>query len=140
PHHRDRAVAEHQKLDARLAAAAADHRQGQQIVILPNERMHIGEIVVSAGGWAGIFSVPYAARRLIGPPRRLLDGWLRLWFGRLGLHRRRGRDNSRRLFRGLCGRRLWWSRLILRGGGGARLAARFLRLRIAEIVRCDAPR
>src|SRR6516164_9482711 len=44
PDHCDRTVVEYYELDLRLAAASADQRQGQQIVVPPNERMHIGEV------------------------------------------------------------------------------------------------
>src|SRR5262249_61410719 len=103
---------------------ARSHCQGQHIVILPNERMYVSEVIVTAGGWPGITRTSCAVRWLLGPPGRLLSGRFRLRFRRLGLHRGRGWHDRRSLFRGLRGRRLRRRWLVLRGGGGGVLAAR----------------
>jgi hypothetical protein len=49
PDRSNRAIVEHNELDLCLASAVADHRQGQQVVVLLDKRMHIGEVLVTGG-------------------------------------------------------------------------------------------
>src|SRR4051812_18769440 len=94
---RDLAVVEDDELDDRHAPAVTEHSLRQHIVVLPDQRMHIGEVFVARCRGAG--EPPPAGRqiaRLFDPPGYLMSRRRRLWRGfgdgvglrRIGFRRR----------------------------------------------------
>src|SRR5260370_24694177 len=74
------AVVEDDELDDRHAAAVAQHGLRQHIVVLPDQRMHIGEVLVA--GCRGAGEPPPAWRqipRVLDPTRHLMSRPGRLW-------------------------------------------------------------
>src|SRR5262249_3414381 len=155
---RDGAVVEHHELDLRGAAATTDHCQGQQIIMLANKRVDIGEVFVAGRRRPRIFG---AARRglrwFLLPVEQRLRGWVRFWlrlgwrglFGwgrrhdRRGLLRRRGRGWLdlfwwRRRSLGLFGRR--WRGRLLRGRCICWLATGLFDLGVTQVLGGDAAR
>src|ERR1700720_2364888 len=149
---RDLAVVEDDELDDRHAAPVAQHGLRQHIVVLPDQRMHISEVLVA--GCRGAGEPPAAGRqipRLFDPARHLMSRRRRLWRGfgnevglrRIGFRRRDGRWRQRRGLLRLLGRlRLGgWSFGLGRFFGRRRVALRLIDLfgfRFAEILRCEA--
>src|SRR5260370_1192558 len=97
PEERYLAVVEDDELDDRHAATVAQHGLRQHIVMLPDQRMHIGEVLVAGCRRAG--EPPPAGRqipRVFDPPRYLMSRRRRLWRGfgngvglwRIGFRRR----------------------------------------------------
>src|ERR1700724_3439063 len=102
---RDLAVVEDDKLDDRHAATVAQHGLRQQIVVLPDQRMHIGEVLVAGSRGAG--EPPPAGRhicRVFDRFRHSMRRRRRLWRGlgngvglwRIGFRRRQRRRRQRR--------------------------------------------
>src|ERR1700720_3380055 len=149
---RDLAVVEDDELDDRHPAAVAQHGLRQHIVVLTDQRMHIGEVLVA--GCRGAGEPPAAGRqipRLFDPARHLMSRRRRLWRGvgngvglrRIGFRRRDGLWRQRRGLLRLLGRlRLGgWSFGLGWFLGRRRIALRLVDLfgfGFAEILRCDA--
>ncbi len=96
-----------------IAAAVAEHGRRQQVVVLPDQRMHIGEVLVA--GCRGAGEPPAAGRqipRLFDPSRHSMSRRRRLWRGfgngvglwRIGFRRRERRRRHRRHLLRLLGR------------------------------------